>query len=478
MRLLPKSLFGRLALILFSGLLLAQLAGFALQFREHGERLFQASGLYSAERIAEIVRLLDDAGIPERERLVAILNVPPMRVSLTTPPWPGSQQTTDKWSATQFRQRLERQLGNDYPLRVAVSDQPAPVNMQGMHGGEGQHMRHMRGMGMGMDRTMGMAPPDTLTFLAQVKLSDGTWVTFENRIADEVFANPYSLLLTLAILLATVLFVSLLAVRWVTRPLTMLAQAADNFGGDINQPPLPETGPTEARHAAHAFNTMQVRLQRFIEDRARLLTAISHDLKTPITRMRLRTEMLDDDEVRSNFTRNLDEMQAIASETLDFLRADDTHEPLQPVDVCALLETIRDDAAELGQEIEIATCQLHPYPARPSALKRCIGNLVNNAVQYGGNVEVSANETEVALVITITDSGPGIPVQQLEAVFEPFYRLETSRSRETGGTGLGLSIARNIALSHGGDLRLTNRPEGGLKVILTLPLTRLEQKTG
>jgi len=335
-------------------------------------------------------------------------------------------------------------------------------------------MGHMQGMGMGRGMGMGMAPPDTLTFLAQVKLSDGTWVTFENRIADEVFANYYPLLLTLAILLVTVLFVSLLAVRWVTRPLTMLARAADNLGGDINQPPLPETGPTEARHAAHAFNTMQVRLQRFIEDRARLLTAISHDLKTPITRMRLRTEMLDDDELRENFTRNLDEMQAIASETLDFLRADDAHEPLQPVDVCALLETIRDDAAELGQEIEIETCQLKPYPARPLALKRCIGNLINNAVQYGGNVRIFASENEEALEITVNDSGPGIPEQQLEAVFEPFYRLETSRSRETGGTGLGLSIARNIALSHGGDLRLANRPEGGLKATLSLPLTPRE----
>jgi len=186
--------------------------------------------------------------------------------------------------------------------------------------------------------------------------------------------------------------------------------------------------------------------------------------------MRLRAEMLDDDELRQSFTRNLDEMQAIATETLDFLRADDAHEALQPVDVCALLETLRDDAAELGQQIEITTCQLQPYPARPIALKRCVSNLINNAIKYGGNAQVSANETEDALMVVVTDSGPGIPEDQLESVFEPFYRLETSRSRETGGTGLGLSIARNIALSHGGDLRLVNIPEGGLKAILSLPL--------
>jgi signal transduction histidine kinase len=475
MRILPTSLFGRLALILFSGLLLAQLVGFALQFRDHGERLFQASGLYSAERMAEIVRLLDDADHAERERLVEILNVPPMRVSLTTPAWPAQDQTTGSWAVNQFRQRLVHQLGDDYPLHVAVSDQRSETYMSDMGDPEGPHMRHMQGMGMGRGMGMAMLPPDSLAFLAQVKLQDGTWVTFENPVADETLTDYYPLLLSLVILLAAVLFVSLFAVRWVTRPLTMLAQAADNLGGDINQPPLPETGPTETRHAAHAFNTMQVRLKRFIEDRARLLTAISHDLKTPITRMRLRAEMLDDDELRQSFTRNLDEMQAIATETLDFLRADDAHEPLQPVDVCALLETLRDDAAELGQQIEITTCHLQPYPARPIALKRCISNLVNNAILYGGSTQVSSNETEDTLVITVTDSGPGIPEEQLELVFEPFYRLESSRNRETGGTGLGLSIARNIALSHGGDLRLENRSEVGLKATLSLPLTFREK---
>ncbi len=478
MRFLPKSLFGRLALILFSGLLLAQFAGFALQFRDHGVRLFQASGLFSAERIAEIVRLLDDADLPERERLVGILNVPPLRVSLTTPAWPVQEPTTENWPAIQFRQRLVQQLGDDYPLNVAVSDQSNAIILRGTHSPEGRHMGHMQGMGMGRGMGMGMPPPDTLTFLAQVKLKDGTWVTFQNRIADEVLTDYTPLLLTLGILLITVLFVSLLAVRWVTRPLTMLAQAADQLGGDINQPPLPETGSREARHAARAFNSMQVRLRRFIEDRARLLTAISHDLKTPITRMRLRTEMLDDDELRKKFTKNLDEMQAITTETLDFLRADDAHESVQPVDICALLETLRDDTAELGEKIEITTCQLQPYPARPLALKRCIGNLINNAIQYGGNVQVSASETEEVLMITVTDTGAGIPEEQVESVFEPFYRLETSRSRETGGTGLGLSIARNIALSHGGDLQLMNRPEGGLKATLSLPLTQREHEPG
>ncbi len=460
MRLLPQSLFGRLALILLSGLLLAQFLSTLLQFHDSGQRLFQASGMQSAERIAEIVRLLDDEGDAERQRLIAILNVPPLKVSLSTPVWPDQQPVIAESPSAEFHDRLQEQLGKDYPLRVAVSDQPV---MNTLHDDNG-HMMNMEKMRMGM----GMTAPEALVFFAQVQLGDGTWVTFENRIDDKIFASSTTLLVNLAVLIIIVLLVSLIAVRVATRPLTLLAKQADKLGSDINQPPMAETGPTEMRHASHAFNTMQSRLQRFIEDRSRLLTSISHDLKTPITRMRLRAEMLDDTEQRDNFTRNLDEMQAIASETLDFLRADDARENVQAIDICALLETIKDDAAELGQQVEIECCQLSPYPGRPLALKRCIVNLVENAIKYAGNAVITASESDTAVLINICDSGPGIPDQQLDTVFEPFFRLETSRSRKTGGTGLGLSIARNIALSHGGDLQLVNRKEGGLKATLTL----------
>ncbi len=456
MRLMPQSLFGRLALILLSGLLLAQLLSTLLQFHDRGQRLFQASGMQSADRIAEIVRLLDDEDFAERQRLIAILNVPPLKVSLTAPVWKDQPPITAESPSAEFRDRLTGLLGEKYPLHVAVSDQRV-MHTQPEDSG---HMMHME--------NMGMTAPESLVFFAQVQLGDGNWVTFENRIDDAVFASSTTLFIYLAVLIIIVLLASLLAVRVATRPLSLLAKQADKLGSDINQPPMAETGPTEMRHASHAFNTMQCRLQRFIEDRSRLLTAISHDLKTPITRMRLRAEMLDDAEQRDSFTRNLDEMQAIASETLDFLRADDARENLQPVDICALLETIKDDASELGQQVEIELCQISPYSARPLALKRCIVNLVDNAIKYGGKAVIHATERNNAITISISDSGPGIPEDKMDSVFEPFFRLETSRSRKTGGTGLGLSIARNIALSHGGELQLENLDEGGLKATLML----------
>lgn len=459
MRLLPQSLFGRLALILFSGLLLVQLTSTAIQFYDRGQRLFQASGLSSSERIAEIVRLLDEASTQERVRLMAILNVAPLRVSLTTAEWQKANQPETNWPAEEFQQRLSRQLNDAYELRVAISDQPQHKN-NSLHVMGEHNMQHMKGTGMGL--------PDALVFYAQVKLNDGTWVTFENSIAEEVFSGSTVLLLILAILIITVLSISLLAVRWVTRPLTMLTQAANKLGGDINQPPLSEVGATEVQQAAKAFNSMQSRLQNFIEDRSRLLRAISHDLKTPITRMRLRAEMLDDEQQRDSFIKNLDEMQSIATETLDFLRADDAQEKLQPIDVCALLDAIKNDVAELGQHIELDACESKKCRARPMALKRCVSNLVENALKYACDVRISTQQNNQQLIITVSDSGSGIPEEKLESVFEPFYRLESSRNRETGGTGLGLSIARNIALSHGGDLRLVNKPEGGLLAILTL----------
>ena len=469
LRLVPQSLFGRLALVMLAGLVLAQLAGTAIQFRDRGQRLFHASGLHSAARIAEIVRLLDVADAAERRRLVAILDVPPMRVSLTAPAWPAAEAMAEEgWPAAAFRARLERQLGGRHQVRVAVSDRP-PAHPH--RAGEGpMHDGRMGGhAGMGHMMGMGFTPPEALAFLAQVRLSDGAWVSFENRVPKEVFAGASDLFLSLAVLLVAVVVLSLFAVRWVTRPLALLAAAADKLGRNINQPALPETGPVELRHAARAFNTMQARLKRYIEERTRMLSAVSHDLRTPITRMRLRAELLEDEELRDSFVRNLDEMQAMTAEALDFLRGMDSEEPVRPVDVRALLESLAADAREPGGAVEIDVGELAPYPARPLALKRCIANLLENALKYGGRARLRGEEVPGALRITVSDQGPGIPEAELERVFEPFYRLESSRSRDTGGAGLGLSIARHIALAHGGTLQLRNRPEGGLEAVLSLP---------
>ncbi len=260
--------------------------------------------------------------------------------------------------------------------------------------------------------------------------------------------------------------------RWVTRPLKVLATAADELGRDINRPPLPESGPLEVNRAARAFNTMQARLARFIDERTRLLTAMSHDLKTPITRMRLRAELLDDDQLREKFEKDLIEMETMVGETLDFMRGLSSHEPEQPIDVMTLLASLQADNEAMGRSVTIDGQVARPWSGAPQLLKRCISNLIDNAVNYGKRAEIWAEEEPDQLIIRVRDHGPGIPDSDIDKVFEPFYRLEASRNRESGGTGLGLSIARNIAQAHGGDLRLRNHEEGGLEATLTLPWNR------
>ena len=214
---------------------------------------------------------------------------------------------------------------------------------------------------------------------------------------------------------------------------------------------------------------MQAQLIRLIDDRTRMLAAMSHDLKTPITRMRLRTDLLDDDELRARFEKDLREMEAMVSETLDFMRGLNASEPRQPIDMAALADSIAEDTRELGHQVEVSGLPAQPYLGVNRLLRRCLSNLIDNAVSYGGGAGVTFSDSPTELTVRVTDHGPGLAADEVEKVFDPFYRCESSRSRDTGGTGLGLSIARTIAEYHGGSVRLSNRSGGGLEATLTLP---------
>jgi signal transduction histidine kinase len=326
----------------------------------------------------------------------------------------------------------------------------------------------MMGGGAGMTPGAGF-PAGAVSFVVQAPLKDGTLVTLDSRQQRDTSAWSYRLLASLAIVLIAVLAVSLIAVRSMTRPLKTLASAAEQLGENIDRPPLDESGPVEVSRAARAFNTMQQRISRLIAERARVFAAMSHDLKTPITRLRLRAELLDDPVLRSKFEHDLVEMEQMVASALDLVRGMDRQEPLQPVDLPSLLESIAEDAKVGGGVVEVRGKVATPYQGRPQALKRCFGNLVQNAVKYGGSATVSVTEAADAYEIRVRDRGPGIPEHELDKVFDPFYRLERSRNRETGGTGLGLTIAKNIVGAHGGALVLRNVAEGGLEARVTLP---------
>ena len=463
-RFLPQSLFGRLMLVLISGLVVAQLLSAAINLAERDTVLVRAMGMQPAQRIADVVRLLDSLSPAERARIVSILNVPPMVVSLDRAPVSEGSDSTAGAHAAMFAAMLRAALGDERPILVNMTGTP-PLWMPGP--------RHTAGhfpMGgpFGPPDTHRF-PPDGVSMLTQVRLLDGTWASFDTQLPQAAAGLPWRVLLTLAILLGTVLLLSYVAVRWATRPLNVLATAADELGRNINRPPLPEGGPLEVSRAARAFNAMQASLVRLIDERTRLLTAMSHDLKTPITRMRLRTELLENNSLREKFEKDLVEMESMVTQTLEFMRGFTNREPEQPVDVMAVLETLQADNEAMGRTVTIEGRVTRPLTAVTQLLKRCISNLIDNATVYGQQAEIRLDEGSSELTLRVRDHGPGIPDAELERVFEPFFRLEGSRSRETGGTGLGLSIARDIARAHGGDVCLRNHEDGGLEAILTLP---------
>ena len=467
MRLLPRSLFSRLVLVLLGGLVAAQLLSFAVHMHERGELLSRASGMQSAQRIADIARFLNSLGTKERRAIVQVLSAPPLTISLDRGPLAAATEAPGEGArGALFGAMLRRFLGDGMQVVTTVDESPAVAFEPGMK-------RGFKGGGMHGDwpaskAAMHGAASPGVSFLAQVRLRDGTLVTFDSRQPEQTHNWPYRLLLSLAVLLIAVVAVSLIAVRWATRPLNELADAADELGGNINRPPLEERGPVEVVRAARAFNTMQARLASYIRDRTRVLAAMSHDLKTPITRLRLRAELLEDPLVRAKFTKDLDEMESMVGATLDFLRGQEVGEPVQPVDVTALLESLQADMAEIGGPVRIEGNARAPFPGRPQAMKRCLANLIENAVKYGKSAVVAIDDNDSRLEIRIRDEGPGLPQAELEKVFEPFYRVESSRSRETGGTGLGLTIARSVAEAHGGSLVLSNRAGGGLEARLIL----------
>ncbi len=468
MSLLPRSLFSRLVLVLLGGLVIAQLASFAVHMHERGELLSQASGMQSAQRIADIARFLDSLDAKERRAIVQVLSAPPLTISLDRGPLAAGGDDQEQGArGALFGAMLRRFLGDGLRAVVTVAEAPAVAFEPGVKGsfkGPGMH-----GEWPASKAAMHAAAQPGISFVAQVRLRDGTLVTFDSRQPAQTQGWPYRLLLSLAVLLFAVVAVSLVAVRWATRPLNALADAADELGRNINRPAMEERGPIEVARAARAFNTMQARLAGYIRDRTRVLAAMSHDLKTPITRLRLRSELLDDPQMKEKFTKDLDEMESMVGATLDFLRGLESGEPVRPVDVTALLESLQADMQEMGGRVEIKGATLKPYPGRPQALRRCLTNLLDNAVKYGKSVLVLVDDNDVRLEIRIQDEGPGLPQAELEKVFEPFYRVEGSRSRETGGTGLGLTIAKSVAEAHGGRLVLQNRVEGGLEARLTLP---------
>ena len=429
---LPRSLFGRLILLMAGGLILAQLIGAAMHMAERQRMISTTINAEFAQRVAAVYRAIDNQPSSERSRLAQLLSSPRQQLSIES----SSPITPENDSVeNEFLQRVRQALGMTITLKPVITPRPG-----------------------------------VFAFDLYLKLTAGDWLRIRGQAPQEIIASPLYHFMTLGLMLLLVFILVWLAVRMTVRPLTDLAKAARALGDDLKSPPLPENGPLEVRAAAQAFNAMQQHIRSSIEERERFLAAVSHDLKTPVTRLRLRSEMLDDPGLRERFVRDLDEMQGMLGSALDFLHGKAVDEDIQRLDLTALLESMVDDYADIGENIHLQAPESLLLEGRPQALRRAIGNLIDNGLKYGSKVSVEAVQDSGTLRITIDDAGPGLPENELERVFEPFYRLESSRSRETGGVGLGLAIVRQIARGHGGDVVLENRAGGGLRAVLSLPL--------
>ncbi|QRG04781.1 two-component sensor histidine kinase [Xanthobacter dioxanivorans] len=305
-----------------------------------------------------------------------------------------------------------------------------------------------------------------------LRLPDGSWLNVRLFATAPPPAGGHGSVLSTSLMAAGVLLLSLAISVWLTRPLRAMAKRVAGTAPDAPLAPLPETGPREVRELAHAFNGMQARIADLIARRTRALAAVSHDLRTPMTRLRFRLEEIPEPDLRAAMAADIGEMEQMVEATLSYLRGDAEAEPVRALDLVPLLTTLVDDARDRGLSATLEAPATLVVPGRLVALKRAISNLLDNALAYGGAARLSLSEADGWAVLTVADDGPGIPEEQLAAVLEPFVRLEASRSRATGGVGLGLTIADAAIRAHGGTLSLANRPQGGLTVTVRLPRTR------
>ena len=427
---LPRSLFARVTLIIVLGLAIAQGLTFVLIRYERGMALRELMMLGIERDIASSIAIIDRLPADERDGWLARLERRNYRFSL------GGSADGPAPADAMLRQFATAIVDAMKPFEtVRVAEVPQPV------GG----------------------------LQIQVKLSDASMVIVHARRVDMPVSGWVSWVL--AAQLAVLALCAWVAVRLLTRPLAALAAAADQLGPDLKGQALPEHGPSEVAHAARAFNAMQQRIAGYAAERVEILAAISHDLQTPITRMRLRADLMDDGPDRDKIRLDLDAMNLLVREGVTYARTlHGATEPPCRIDADALFESLVADYEDAGEAVQLEGRVSAPIVSRPNALRRILMNLIDNALSFGSEVALRVQTDGTRLMLSVLDNGPGIPEDQLQAVLKPFYRLEGSRNRSTGGTGLGLAIAHQLAIAMGAQLSLHNRSAGGLEARLVLPL--------
>ena len=468
-KLWTRSLAGQMVALLLLALVLSHVVGFVIYRDERTQLLRGALKEEFLARTAAVTRLLDATPADLHGEILRAGGSGITRYWLA--PAPVESQAWQGQALSHLLQVLPARLRADQPAMLTDSLSPATnpylagsklhpmssASWEVLPAGAWPLGREARLLQLNDWNGFGLAVP----------LSNGVWLNAVYAKPVLVPGSTYQTFLSLGIAALAISCIAILMARLIARPLKDIAVAAERVGLGEEVAPIPECGPGDVRGTAEAFNRMQTRLRRFIEDRTRMLAAIGHDLRTPITSMRLRAEFIGDEDTKKKMIATLDEMQAMTEATLAFARDDAQREETRNVDLSALLESLCADLADLGWDVTFRNGKKIPYRCRPDSLRRAVRNLIENAVRYGDRARVTLATKIDTIEITVEDDGNGIPEQEFERVFQPFVRLEDSRNRETGGVGLGLSIARSIVRAHGGDIALFNG--SGLHAVITLP---------
>ena len=459
-RFLPKTLTGQTVLVLLIGLSLSHLISMAIYSSDRAEVLTQMGGRDTAHHLANIARMVDQTPKELRTSIVSAIDQKGFNVWLTDES-PLTHTLTPSANINSLRDYLHSQLNApEKPILHVRVHNPAP------HISEHNNWYWFTHWAQGMS---GHRELQVSLRLGDLKTPE-QWINFAVDIPQSNSLWSVTSVLSMFAMGGTVVLLSVWAVHRMTVPLRAFARAATRLGKDVDAPPLVESGPKEIREATVAFNEMQDRLKRMIDNRTQMLAAISHDLRTPITLLRLRSELVQDGEERTKMLATLDDMEKMIASTMDFARQDAKAEERRKVDLTALVASICDDMTDAGHRVTFEEPEKCLYECGTLSLRRAVTNLIDNALKFGGAAHVSMSQAQSMIHIVVEDEGPGIEESMLDDVFQPFFRCEDSRNPATGGTGLGLSVVQSVAHAHGGEIRLSNLQNGGLRAELELPV--------
>ncbi|ATG50076.1 two-component sensor histidine kinase (plasmid) [Aestuarium zhoushanense] len=454
---LLRSLRVQLVLLIIIALGIAQFVSLWLFADERSLAIRAALGFEAAGRAANVARLIEEAPADLRPSIIRAANSPLVRFDLGTKPL---VQHSDHSDGGLVETRVRALLNDSYSrdIRVELHQiQGAILPLPNLsHEMTEMHLAMMRGELSAIEMNL------------SISIAGGQWLNVSTRFERPPIQWPLYSMLTFGLTaMALLVAVSWFVMTGLLGPLRRLAWASERLGRGEDIDALPERGPQEVRELTAGFNRMQDRLTRFVADRTRVLAALGHDLRSPLTAMRVHSEMVEEDETRESLVATVEEMQSMVEATLTFAKGLSGNEPMQDVDLQSFLEALRGDMVvpfvlSDGPEVTVRL--------RPNAIRRALRNVIENAVRYGGSATLGWISAEGEIEISVTDRGPGIPTAELERIFDPFFRLEESRSLETGGHGLGLSIARSILRAQGGEISLANHPDGGLIATIRLPV--------